>query len=160
MRYPDWVSRLSIAINFQKDAPFEWGTRDCCLAAADLVMAVRDTDVAAPFRPLAKRRRYATRITARKAMLRYIGADRDKSLDTLEAVAVKRAAELGLVEVPVLRAQRGDLVLLPVGQIFGDLADLQVLSVVNLTGMNVLFAPLDGGWAAMPLEHGKRAWRI
>jgi hypothetical protein len=49
-RMQDWPLRLEALVAARMDAPFEWGVRDCCLWAADVVQAVTGYDPAADLR--------------------------------------------------------------------------------------------------------------
>lgn len=49
-RLRDWPIRLEALIAQRQAAPFEWGSRDCCLWAADVVQAVTGHDPAADLR--------------------------------------------------------------------------------------------------------------
>lgn len=50
MRLIDWQVRLSTLAQERSDRPFEWGANDCCLFAADAVLAMTGRDYAAGFR--------------------------------------------------------------------------------------------------------------
>ena len=45
-RLPDWQKRLSDLIVSRMQKPFVWGSNDCCLFAADAVLAVTGVDLA------------------------------------------------------------------------------------------------------------------
>lgn len=49
-RLPDWPARLSALVAAAHVQPFAWGTHDCCLWAADAVLALTGTDPAAGLR--------------------------------------------------------------------------------------------------------------
>jgi len=55
MRAPDWRARLAAFIEARRATPFVWGAHDCCLFAADAVLAMGGPDVAAPLRGYASR---------------------------------------------------------------------------------------------------------
>ncbi|WGL97226.1 hypothetical protein QE177_08265 [Arsenophonus sp. aPb] len=44
MRHPNWVIRLPHTLRAAMSRPFLWGEHDCCLFAADCVIAVCDFD--------------------------------------------------------------------------------------------------------------------
>ena len=44
-RYPDWRSRLEIAIEAETKHLFAWGEHDCCLVAFGLVRAITGADL-------------------------------------------------------------------------------------------------------------------
>ena len=50
MRVHDWPERLALAVEAERQASFQWGVHDCCLFAADVVLAITGTDHAAIFR--------------------------------------------------------------------------------------------------------------
>jgi len=50
MRKKDWSEKLVSYLLDNLDAPFEWGTFDCCLFAANAVREMTGKDFAAPFR--------------------------------------------------------------------------------------------------------------
>lgn len=50
VRLRDWPLRLEALMAERLAAPFEWGVRDCCLWAADVVLAVTGHDPAADLR--------------------------------------------------------------------------------------------------------------
>jgi hypothetical protein len=95
MRYQDWPSRLFAAIEDKKTAPFAWGVNDCCLFAADIVLAITGNDYAAEYRG-----QYDSQLTAAQA-LRDLGEG-----DLLSTIDSKFS------RIPLLQARRGDLVAL------------------------------------------------
>lgn len=50
MKLTDWHDRLIALIEQRKRAPFEWGVNDCCLWAADAVLAQTGRDPAQDLR--------------------------------------------------------------------------------------------------------------
>jgi len=50
MRLKDWQSRFAALVAGARARPFEWGTHDCCLWAADAVQALTGRDPAAQWR--------------------------------------------------------------------------------------------------------------
>jgi hypothetical protein len=50
MRLHDWQTRFAALVAERWAQPFEWGTRDCCLWAADAVQAITGQDLAADLR--------------------------------------------------------------------------------------------------------------
>lgn len=50
MRVHDWPERLATAIEVAYAVPFAWGRQDCCLFAADVLLAITGVDFAAPLR--------------------------------------------------------------------------------------------------------------
>lgn len=50
MRLHDWQARLATLVDERRNIAFAWGVNDCCLWAADAVLAMTGKDFAAPFR--------------------------------------------------------------------------------------------------------------
>lgn len=50
MRFANWPVRLADFIESRRETPFQWGKADCCLFAADAVLAMTGRDFAASFR--------------------------------------------------------------------------------------------------------------
>lgn len=124
---------LTEFIERRLDTPFAWGRSDCCLFAADAVLAITAVDHAAKFRG-----RYKTARGARQLLEASGGV----------AGMVERA---GLIEVAPLLAQRGDVVLLETEH--GD-----ALGIVGMDGKcagqgqrHLIFESI---------ERARRAWRV
>lgn len=138
-RKQDWEQRLAKYIEANAKRPFQWGSWDCALAACGAAQAMTDGDFAGNFRG-----QYDSAKGAAEIMHDYAGS--------LEDVAVKAAAEHELNEIPILMAQRGDIVL------FTNEGGSS-LGFVGLDGWFVLAAG-ENGLERVPLDKGKRAWRI
>ena len=95
-RFEDWEERLSLCLDNVADKPFEWGSHDCALFAADCVKAMTGVDPAEAYRG-----KYDTAHGAAQA-LREHGAG--TLLKTLKAI-------FGEPISPHF-AQRGDVVML------------------------------------------------
>lgn len=93
-RHPDWPERLAAAIDARRDVPFAWGANDCCLFAADIVLAITGVDLAADLRGM--RRAAAARYARQAGGVRALAASR-------------------LPEVAPALAGRGDVVCAVVG---------------------------------------------
>lgn len=91
---PDRAAAFAALIERYRDVPFQWGVQDCCLWAATAVHALRGYDPAEEWRGT-----YDTKKGAR-ALLR----------DRFDNHACNIPGEVGLVEVPVKKAQRGYIV--------------------------------------------------
>src|SRR5687768_18469658 len=105
MRLENWPRLL---IEFLADEkPFEWGSRDCSLFAADAVLCITGADPAKSLRGKYKTEKGAARILKRRG--------------GLEKVAANLAADNRMEEIPPLLAQRGDVVLIdsPLGDALG-----------------------------------------
>lgn len=93
MRHPQWTTRLSKTLSAAINKPFSWGDHDCCLFAADCVIAICDFD------PCEKiRRRYKTRSGAARVLKSEFGD-------------IESAVSLFFAEIPPQQAIRGDIVL-------------------------------------------------
>lgn len=133
VRRDDWQGRLSASIVAALETPFEWGVHDCALFAADAVLAMTDTDLAAGVRG-----RYRTRTGAAR-VLRAMGHSDVGSL---------AAAELR--EIPVALASAGDIAIL-------DGPEGLMLAVV---GGALLMAPGPTGLSFAPREAALRAFHL
>jgi hypothetical protein len=126
-----WRQRLGVLIQDRMTNPFAWGSQDCCLWAADCVLAVSGVDYAAPFRG-----RYGTAAGA---------------LDMLrEAGGIEALADQVGPRIPVMMAAFGDIGLV-------RLEDRQLLAVC---AGEVWLAPAAAGLAARPLPEASIAWRV
>ena len=109
-RLPDWPARLAAFIEERRHAPFKWGVNDCGLFAADATAAITGVD------PEAKIRGYRTaigaaRIAGRSALSPVSCPPSPDTFGVRELPAI-----CGFTELPVKMAQRGDLVMLPMGR--------------------------------------------
>ncbi|GAB3021767.1 DUF6950 family protein [Bowmanella dokdonensis] len=98
VRLPNWELVLANYLNECQAKPFEWGQHDCCLFAANAVLAFTGQDYAAAFRG-----RYSTELGAARALKRY-GAG------TLKQTLLRVLGE----PVPLLQVSRGDVLLVTV----------------------------------------------
>lgn len=62
-RFNDWPTQLANFLLEKQKQPFEWGSNDCCLFAADAILAMGGQDVAKDVRG-----RYKTAIGAHRIM--------------------------------------------------------------------------------------------
>ena len=123
-------------------AAFSWGTRDCCLLAADLVLAITGIDIAGKFRG-----KYTTESGAMETIAAVTGGK------TVEDAVVWCAAKHGLTEWQhPLFAQRGDLALVSNG------ANL-IAAFVWSDGKHVV-SIAESGLVRLPLTAMKRAWKV
>lgn len=150
-RRHDWVGRMRDAITERQAEPFAWGTHDCCRAPCAIVEAMTGVDVYASLHGYKTARGAAAKMRAK--------AGRDvPTEDRLETVAAKILAEHGCIDVPVLKAHRGDLVMVRGEVVEGGLET--ALSIVDLTGSILITAAACGGWLQMAAANGVRAWRV
>lgn len=130
-RLPDWQPRLAALVSQRMRRPLAWGQHDCCLFAADAVLAVTGVDLAADLRGT-----YTSKAEAQQRLLQLGG---------LVDICVQR---LG----PVVRtalAQPGDVGLALVGQV-------RALAVCG----GAHFLAVGGqGLQPLPRDAVLRAWR-
>ena len=135
----DWVEKLEKFLRKASGKQFQWGQHDCCTVACDAVKEMTGVDLAHFYQ-----RYYDTARGARRLLKREGG---------LESICLFVAKEHDLVEVPVLFARRGDVVL------FNNPPDDVALGVVSLNGREILSAA-ERGLSQVPIRMGIRAWRI
>lgn len=135
-RAEDWPERLANFIEARRERPFAWGDQDCVSLAADAVLAMTGLDLLEPHRGA-----YETEDEA-DAILVAAGG--------IEALLADLAGRIGLPDRPVKRAQRGDLVMVRVG-------NHEVAGIVN--GTNVAVPGLDRV-QFVPLRTIVRAWAV
>jgi len=126
-----WRDRLDALIASRMATPFAWGTHDCCLFAADAVLAQTGADPAADLR--------GTYTDARQALALL------KSLGGLAAVAGR-----GGQPVPALCAQVGDI----------GLVEHEGRELLAVCAGPLWLAPAEQGLAALPLEASRSTWRV
>lgn len=134
-RMPDWPERLAEMVEARRHAPFAWGRHDCITFAADATLAMTGRDVWA-----AHRGSYATEAEA-EGVVGPAG---------LEAFVAGLMADAGATEVQVIEAQRGDWVLITVGN----------MPMVGVVVGGRIAAPGNDGLAFLPLRRASRAWAI
>lgn len=96
-----WPERMNDYFAAIMHAPFAWGSLDCCLMPANCVLEMTGEDFAADFRGA-----YNDPVSAFVALRKFAGAG---IIATMDVLAVKHGWE----RVEPLRAQRGDIVMLP-----------------------------------------------
>ena len=140
-RNPDWERSLHAVLVNRAKEPFAWGTHDCALFACDCILAMTGIDAAAWFRG-----KYRNHNGARRIIRKFTGGF------GLESLADTIARQHRVHEVPVTKAQRGDLLLLdsPLGPTLG---------IVSLDGFRA-YAASPHGLEEFPVLHARRAWRI
>jgi hypothetical protein len=156
----DWQELLHNYLLRRQNEAFKWGTMDCCLFACDAVLELTGVDLAAEFRG-----KYDSLRGAMDTMWKFLvnlpvdqlekfellGIAMDE-LHLVESVAHTIAVINGIEEVPLLMAQRGDVLLLdsPLGKGLG---------ILGLRGTTAHCAGPDGV-VDVPLQECLRAWRI
>jgi hypothetical protein len=138
-RLPGWPSRLHAAIDGHRRHPFQFGSHDCCILAADGVQAITGVDLAGSSR--------GTYDSAEGAMRRLREAG---YRDQIELAAAQ------FEEIHISRARTGDLAAVSTGESWG-----LALGIVNGATITV-FAPKGVG--SVPLLGGpgeeRRAFKV
>ena len=136
LRFSDWEPRLAQYILDHEWTQFRYGRFDCCLFAADAVKEICGVDLMAEERDFYRSARQA------RSVLSFIGG--------LERAVEFVTIRAGFVEVAILFAQRGDLVMARKPR--------PVCGIVDLSG--VARFPSTDGLVRLPLRECARAWRI
>lgn len=130
-RLPDWAARLQALLLAARDTPFAWGRHDCCLLAADAVLALTGHDPAAPWRST-----YSDASGAR-IVLRQLGG-------------LAGAAALGAVPIRTSFAGAGDIAIVKAGR-------RSVLAVCTGDGW---LCVTRRGLMPLPLSAARHAWGV
>ena len=134
MRIEGWESLLNEHIEQAKGIVFEWGMNDCALWAADWVNKATGNDFASQWRGL-----YTT-----EAELNALMAERELELPG------DIADDVGLPQMDVPFAQRGDIVLVRQGR---------RKALAGCVGAEIA-APSKAGLESLPISVAINAWRI
>jgi len=136
-RLPDWRLRLGQIIESARELEFEWGIFDCALHVSNCVRAMTGVDPAANYRD---------------TYFDEAGAAQIYGTSFADFIA-SQAAALGLQEVPVTFARRGDVVLVDNNTAQG------CVGVVSMDPRFVSCAA-DTGLVLVPIVRWKRAWQV
>lgn len=129
-RFPDWPERLAAFLASRHDMPFAWGSNDCAIFAADCILALTGEDAAKAWRG------YKSALGARRRIQKAGGMS---------------GFAAGLEAVPILRANRGDIVL-------ATCEGLEMFGV--LPGNGQYCAPGEFGLVHRPLSDVITAYRV
>lgn len=127
----DWETRLAALVTQAHSRPFAWGEHDCCLWAADCVLAQTGTDPADGLRGTYADARAAAALVERLGGMAEIGAR-------------------GGAEIAPLMATHGDIGL-------AEHAGRELLALSN--GDHWLVVGTDG-LLYLPVTAASRAWRV
>jgi hypothetical protein len=128
----DWQQRFSEFAAERRSMPFEWGRNDCCLFAADAVLAIAGTDPAADLRG-----RYSDALGAMRLV---------EDQGGLRAIAFTALGEA----VSPLMAGVGDVVLI-------TNEGRELLAICN--GVDAIGPGLDG-MVALSMAAAIAAWKV
>lgn len=135
MRYEDWAERLAEYYELLHELQFEQGTHDCGLFAAGAIEAMTGVDHIAPYRG---------KYTSVAGYMKLLKADGFKSV---EAYCTSVLGE----PIPVLLAQRGDLVM-------KQERGIEALGICD--GASAIFINQDGGLTNVYMDECLKAWRV
>lgn len=142
-RVNNWQRQLRDSVH-RHNTPFAYGNNDCARFVGETIFALTGTDVYAEFRG-----KYGDLKSSLKVMKAACG-----SAD-IEAIAEYIAGKYGMPSVEPHYAQRGDMVLLPVGA-DGALA----LGVVGHDNLNAHVVGESGMLRIPFVKIAKKAWRV
>lgn len=136
-RLDQWPEALNALVQSRQNAPFVWGTHDCCLFACDAVQAITGVDLAENIRG-----HYSSKVGAARMIKRMGG--------TVETLAERVCAAFQLPEIPLPKAGRGCLLLLdtPEGPSMG----------VCIGPVGAFAGP--SGLVFRRVGHCRRAWQV
>ncbi len=139
-RNPKWQELMHYFLMDRRQQPFAWGTNDCCMFVADHIQTVTGFDMAADYRG-----QYGSEWGAAKMFAAAGG------LENFVALEFKKH---GMTEIPVVFAQRADVLL---NRQNGSPA----LMVMDFDGIHALGIHETKGIVRVPALHNcARAWRI
>jgi hypothetical protein len=133
-RRPCWQCVLSKFLIENQNRPFAYGRWDCCLFVCDAIQVMTGTDIAASFRG-----RYSSQREARQ-------------FGSVRAIAERVAQEHGMPDIPILRANRGDIALVKRGRSHS-------LGLIDLNGRQILVVSAHGLYR-IPLSHADHCWHV
>lgn len=131
--------RLAQALAESAARPLQYGQLDCCLFAANIVLAITGRDPA-----LDLRGQYASEREAYDLMRQRFGG----GIETTVAALAQRA---GFTEIPPALAQRGDVVL-------AGRRRQCAAGVVDTSGRKIALFPRR--LVLVPAAQARRAWRV
>jgi hypothetical protein len=131
-RAPDWRARLADLVTARRHDPFAWGSRDCCLWAADAVEAMTGDDFAAPLRG------YSTRFGALRKLKR---AGFARVFDVVDAAGLAVSS----------RARTGDVIGVPAWPL-----DALMIAHDN----RAAWGQDDNGLCLVPITPGAIIWSV
>lgn len=135
-RKKDWEARLEFHVTACVHRLFRYGYFDCCTFAADAILEMTGVDV------MNRLRNYKGAKAAKELLL---------SLGGMEKALEMIAAENRMTEVAVLKAQRGDMILIR--------GKRPAVGILSMDGTWVV-VPSTRGIYRIPLGMCARAWRV
>jgi hypothetical protein len=155
-----WPELLDAFIESRKLHAFAWGEHDCCLFAADAVLAMTGVDLAADFRGKYHDAKGALEMLDGAAQVPGEGSLGNKLSGGVEGLAERIALLHEIKEVSVAYAQRGDVVFISgAGAETHDQKVPSALGIVGLAGDD-FWTPGEFTLLHLRLDIAARAWRI
>jgi hypothetical protein len=133
MRYQDWPERLNRILKESQNTPFAWGSHDCCIFAANVILELTGVDHAADIR--------GTYTTAAEAA---------RMIEERGGIKGIATTALGSEINPKL-AQRGDVVLIQTPE-YGDTLTICIGHQCAGPGINHI--------QTRPIVDAIAAWRV
>ena len=137
MKLNGWETRLSDFIEKVSKQPFEYGKFDCCLFACEAIKTLAGVDIRAEIIP----DRYEGKEEADEMLRKYGG---------IEGIANRVAERCGFKPIPVLFAQRGDVIMANIKEAdnFGVCIGKKIafLSPSGLVFLNITSKSLRKAW--------------
>jgi hypothetical protein len=140
-RLPDWQARLDSFLHLHAQDPFVYGLWDCCLFVSSAIHAMTDVDPAHDFRD-----KYRSRDEAYRSIKAATGTK------SVQAIVLDITAKLQMPEIPVPRAQTGDVVLIERARDYS-------LGLIALNWSEVIVCRARG-LCRISLTSAVRAWRV
>lgn len=131
-RLPDWRLRLDSVLTERVSQPFAWGSQDCCLFAADCVLAMTGADLAEGLRGHQNARQAVRALRGSGGMFKLV------------------CTRLG-DSVAARKASAGDVILSQCGKRYGLAVHI---------GNGVAVAPTARGLGQVPSADWICAWRV
>jgi hypothetical protein len=138
-RFQDWQSRLDASLVEASHKSISYGTIDCCLFPANIILSITGTDLASNLRG-----KYKTELSAYRTMKRLFNGG---IKETIEKIAEFNE----LIEINVNSAQRGDLVFV------GD-DKYCAPGIIGMSGTDIAIFPMK--LVYIPIKFARKAWRI
>jgi hypothetical protein len=137
MRLAGWETRLNDFIEKVSKQPFEYGKFDCCLFAGEAIKTLTGVDI----RTEIISDQYQSKEEADEMLQKYGG---------IEGIANRVANRYGFKPIPVLFAQRGDVVIVNIKEVdnFGVCIGKKVAfsSAAGLIFLNITSKSLKKAW--------------
>lgn len=138
-RHSKWQERMHHFLAARSTMPFAWGSHDCAMMVSDHIKEITGVDIAADVRGT-----YDTEFGALKVFAAAGGLDHH-----FAAVA----AEHGFTEIPVVYAQRGDI-------LFNPQDGQPALMIMDFDGIHAVGIHDNGTARIKARGNCTRAWRI